>query len=361
MAAAAAKSQSDRPSPSARVNPRTIPNEASRFSPAVRRTAAAAQGQRAPPARPTKSRPKPKPAANSATTAQAAAGIDPDGCNSVDIIFPLGDVSARFCNRRPAYGLPPLARRDEPLEDGRQIAHRTTAMAGHGSRLRTEFAAGAVILDHLEQRIIAEAVAAAIVGQVATVTVVFSLGANGSLSKGAGVIKTCCHFNSRRLCQPHGTIRRKNRIKGAKAWAMAGKNGGVAARKTCQVGNRGRHFSGERVCARRLPRSMLFTKERAMRCFWLASIVVLALGAAAESAQADWRTYGTVNRTSPDGVWQRGYGPMGYGWYSAYGDYVGSDYSSIRFGYRNRASGFNFNRIDNYGFADPRAIGDRPR
>ncbi|HEX7376269.1 MAG TPA: hypothetical protein VF278_04120 [Pirellulales bacterium] len=77
--------------------------------------------------------------------------------------------------------------------------------------------------------------------------------------------------------------------------------------------------------------------------------------------RADWRAYGAVNRVSPDGVWQRGYGRMGYGWYSAYGDYVGSDYSTIGFGNRNRASGFNFNRTDNYGFIDPRAIGDRPR
>lgn len=122
-----------------------------------------------------------------------------------------------------------------------------------------------------------------------------------------------------------------------------------------------------------------------MRCLLLASIVVLALGAAADSAHGGWRTYGTANRTSrpsqdqsrgdqvgwrtygvanktsPNGVWQRGYGRMGYGWYSVYGDYVGSDYSSIGFGYRNRSSGFNFNRIDNYGFTDPRTIGDRAR
>lgn len=87
----------------------------------------------------------------------------------------------------------------------------------------------------------------------------------------------------------------------------------------------------------------------------LASIAVLALGLAAGSADAGWRTYGAVNRTSRDGVWQRGYGPMGYGWYSIYGDYVGPDYSSRGSGYRNRSSGFNFNRTDNYGFIDPRA------
>ncbi len=98
-----------------------------------------------------------------------------------------------------------------------------------------------------------------------------------------------------------------------------------------------------------------------MRCLLLASIMVLVIGAATGSAHGDWRTYGTVNRTSPNGVWQRGYGRMGYGWYSAYGDYIGSDYSSMRFGYRNRAAGFNFNRIDNYGFTDPRTIGERPR
>lgn len=122
-----------------------------------------------------------------------------------------------------------------------------------------------------------------------------------------------------------------------------------------------------------------------MRCFLLVSILVLALGAAADTAQggwrtygsarrtsrpfqaqrrwgqADWRTYGVANKTSPDGVWWRGYGRMGYGWYSVYGDYVGNDYSSIGFGYRNRSSGFNFHRVDNYGFIDPRAIGDRAR
>jgi hypothetical protein len=98
-----------------------------------------------------------------------------------------------------------------------------------------------------------------------------------------------------------------------------------------------------------------------MRALLLASIVVLALGAAAGSARGDWRTYGVANRVSPNGVWQRGYGRMGYGWYSVYGDYVGSDYSTLGYGYRNRASGFNFNRLDNYGFIDPRAIGERPR
>ena len=98
-----------------------------------------------------------------------------------------------------------------------------------------------------------------------------------------------------------------------------------------------------------------------MRRLLLTSIVVLALGAEPDSARAGWRTYGTANRTSPNGVWQRGYGRMGYGWYSAYGDYIGSDYSSIRFGYLNRSSGFNFNRIDNYGFANPRTNGDRAR
>lgn len=122
-----------------------------------------------------------------------------------------------------------------------------------------------------------------------------------------------------------------------------------------------------------------------MRCLLLASILVLALGTAADSAQrgwrsyrtanqssrpaqgqtrggqVDWRTYGVANKISPDGVWQRGYGRMGYGWYSVYGDYVGSDYSWINYGYRNRSSGFNFNRIDNYGFIDPRAIGERAR
>jgi hypothetical protein len=98
-----------------------------------------------------------------------------------------------------------------------------------------------------------------------------------------------------------------------------------------------------------------------MHRLMLASIAVLALGAAADRAHAGWRTYGTANRTSPDGLWQRGYGRMGYGWYSAYGDYAGSDYSSMGFGYRNRSSGFNFNRTDNYGFTDPRSNGDRAR
>ncbi|HVA46844.1 MAG TPA: hypothetical protein VNH11_10805 [Pirellulales bacterium] len=97
-----------------------------------------------------------------------------------------------------------------------------------------------------------------------------------------------------------------------------------------------------------------------MRWLLLASIVVLALGAA-DSAHGDWRTYGTANRISPDGVWQRGYGRMGYGWYSAYGDYIGNDYSWINFRYRNRSSGFNFNRTDNYGFPGPRTNGSRAR
>ena len=119
-----------------------------------------------------------------------------------------------------------------------------------------------------------------------------------------------------------------------------------------------------------------------MRYLLLAAIVVLALETTGDSVQggwrtanrsgrtpqgqrrggqADWRTYGVANKISPDGYWWRGYGRMGYGWYSIYGAYVGSDYSSINYGYRNRSSGFNFNRTDNYGFVDPRAIGERAR
>jgi hypothetical protein len=73
----------------------------------------------------------------------------------------------------------------------------------------------------------------------------------------------------------------------------------------------------------------------------------------------DWRTPGVANKISANGVWWRGYGRFGYGWYSVYGGYVGSNYSTIGFGYPNGWSGSNFNRIDNYGFNDPRAIGDR--
>jgi len=118
-------------------------------------------------------------------------------------------------------------------------------------------------------------------------------------------------------------------------------------------------------------------RRRAMRCLLLASMVFFALSAA-DSALGGWRTFGTsnhispdgarqrgyrrlsygqfspdgywrtydtANRISPDGLWWRGYGRMGYGWYSVYGNYIGSDYSSIGFGYRNRPSGLNFNRI----------------
>lgn len=110
----------------------------------------------------------------------------------------------------------------------------------------------------------------------------------------------------------------------------------------------------------------------AMRSLLLASIVTLALGAVADSARGDWRTfgtargdwrtYGTANKVSSNGVWQRGYGRMGYGWYSVYGDYVGNDYSWYSYyPYRSPSSGFNFNRTDNYGWSDPRYLGNRPR
>ncbi len=85
------------------------------------------------------------------------------------------------------------------------------------------------------------------------------------------------------------------------------------------------------------------------RILW-ASIAVLVLGAVAEAARPAWRNYGAVNKTSPDGQWQRGYGRMGYGWYSTYGDYVGGDYYSPGLGYRNSASGFNFDRSNGYGW-----------
>lgn len=124
-----------------------------------------------------------------------------------------------------------------------------------------------------------------------------------------------------------------------------------------------------------------------MRSLLLASIAVVALGAVAHSApHGGWRTNGVANRTSPNTVWQRGYGPMGYGWYSApgdwrtygvankispngvwwrgygrfgygwysiYGNYVGNDYSTIGYGYPYGSAGFNFNRTDNYGFFGP--------
>jgi hypothetical protein len=104
-----------------------------------------------------------------------------------------------------------------------------------------------------------------------------------------------------------------------------------------------------------------------MRGLLLASIVVLALGAAdsahggwrtyatanrashpSQGGPATWRTYGVANKISPNGLWWRGYGRMGYGWYSVYGAYVGSDYSSIMFGYPNRPS-------------DPWSVGNRAR
>jgi hypothetical protein len=103
----------------------------------------------------------------------------------------------------------------------------------------------------------------------------------------------------------------------------------------------------------------------AMRGLLLATILALT---AAGSAHAGWRTYGTANRTSrpsqggqinwrtpgvpnkisPDGLWWRGYGRMGYGWYSVYGAYIGSNYSTLGFGYSNRPS-------------DPWAVGNRAR
>ncbi|HWB07818.1 MAG TPA: hypothetical protein VG826_01145 [Pirellulales bacterium] len=93
-----------------------------------------------------------------------------------------------------------------------------------------------------------------------------------------------------------------------------------------------------------------------MRGLLLASIAVLALGAADSAhggwrtygARGDWRTYGVANKTSPDGLWWRGYGRMGYGWYSVYGAYIGSGYSTLGFGYPNRPS-------------DPWTIGNRAR
>ena len=95
-----------------------------------------------------------------------------------------------------------------------------------------------------------------------------------------------------------------------------------------------------------------------MRCLLLASIVILALGATADSAPPggweayaaaprrvpfarpqprgappNWRTPGVPNKISPNGFWSRGYGRFGYGWYNVYGGYVGSDYSTIGYGY----------------------------
>ena len=102
-----------------------------------------------------------------------------------------------------------------------------------------------------------------------------------------------------------------------------------------------------------------------MRSLLRASILVLALVAAADGAPGGWRTYasanrfsrpsqqspitwrtyGVANKISPDGLWWRGYGRMGYGWYSVYGSYIGSNYSTLGFGY------------PNYGFTAPWANG----
>ena len=88
-----------------------------------------------------------------------------------------------------------------------------------------------------------------------------------------------------------------------------------------------------------------------MRRIVLVAIAVLVLGAVAEAARPAWRNYGAVNKTSGDGVWQRGYGRMGYGWYSAYGDYVGGDYYSPGLNsYRGLSSGYNFDRSNGYGW-----------
>ncbi|HEX3870259.1 MAG TPA: hypothetical protein VHV77_07485, partial [Pirellulales bacterium] len=67
------------------------------------------------------------------------------------------------------------------------------------------------------------------------------------------------------------------------------------------------------------------------------------------------------NRTNGDGVWQKRYGPAGFGWYSIYGDFVGyNGYSWFNYGYPGYFRGgpayppgrTNFNRTDSYGFAN---------
>jgi hypothetical protein len=51
----------------------------------------------------------------------------------------------------------------------------------------------------------------------------------------------------------------------------------------------------------------------------------MALWSIAASVHAGRRNFNDTPRRSSDGVWQKGYGPLGYGWYNVYGDYVGYD------------------------------------
>jgi hypothetical protein len=65
----------------------------------------------------------------------------------------------------------------------------------------------------------------------------------------------------------------------------------------------------------------------------MAVVALLGLSAAADTADAGRRN-SSAPSSGGNGVWQKGYGWAGYGWYNIYGGYVGYDgYSTTRAGY----------------------------
>lgn len=76
-----------------------------------------------------------------------------------------------------------------------------------------------------------------------------------------------------------------------------------------------------------------------MRRIALALVTLFIFAIAAIPADAAPRTP-RPSAAKSDGVWHKGYGWGGYGWYSIYGDFVGTDgYTSIGMRYRSNYLG----------------------
>jgi hypothetical protein len=110
---------------------------------------------------------------------------------------------------------------------------------------------------------------------------------------------------------------------------IPGRRATSTIRNTCRIANRVRRFPGPTCVDPAIPEPQK-RKETSMRRVALVLVTLCVLAAVAAPTEAAPRP-ARPSKAKTDGVWYKRDGWLGYGWYSIYGDYRGSDgYTYIR-------------------------------